>query len=103
MSPLYWGAQNWTQFSTCGLTNAKESERITSLDLLATLLNLSTRTPRASSAKLLSSRQPQACTGAWDCSSPGARSVLPFVELHELLVSPFLQPVEVPVNGSIIL
>ena len=38
MSPLYWKAQNWTQYSRCGLIGAEERGRITSLDLLATVL-----------------------------------------------------------------
>lgn len=36
-SLLLWGAQRWTQYSSCGLTSAKERERI-SLNPLATLL-----------------------------------------------------------------
>ena len=75
-SILYWGAQNWTQYFKCGLTNAKKRESSASLDLLVTfllmqpkillaflstgaqhcfMLNLvSTRTPRSFSAKPLS-------------------------------------------------
>lgn len=37
MSPLRWRAQNWTQYSRCGLTSAEERGRITSLSLLITL------------------------------------------------------------------
>jgi len=40
ISVLYWGAQRWTQHSRCGLSHAGQSRRITSLDLLATLLVL---------------------------------------------------------------
>ena len=36
---LNWGAQNWTQYSKCGLTRAGERGRITFLDLLAMLFN----------------------------------------------------------------
>lgn len=37
ISPLCWRAQNWTQYSRCGLTSAEERGRITSLSLLITL------------------------------------------------------------------
>lgn len=37
MSLMYWGAQNWTQHSRCGLTNDEQSGRNTSLDLLVKL------------------------------------------------------------------
>ena len=38
MSFLCWGLQSWTQYSRWGLTRAEQRGRITSLDLLATLL-----------------------------------------------------------------
>ncbi|KAK4827750.1 hypothetical protein QYF61_021221 [Mycteria americana] len=47
MSPLYWGAQNRTQCSRCGLTSAEQRGRITSLDLLAILLLMQPRIPSA--------------------------------------------------------
>lgn len=38
--------------------------------------------------------QPLACTATLGCSSP-----VPDLELHEVLVSPFLQPVQAPLGG----
>jgi len=64
MSALYWGAQNWTQHSRCGLTSVEQEGRIISLDLqqfsscspghIAGLCStwVSTRNPRSSSAKI---------------------------------------------------
>jgi len=40
------------------------------------------------------------CTGAWGHSSPAAGLGIPFVELYEFSVGPFLQPVKVLLNGS---
>jgi len=39
-------------------------------------------------------------TGAWDYPSPGARLCTALAEPHEVPVSQFLPPVEVPLNGS---
>lgn len=37
MPLLYWGAQNWTYHSKCGITSSEQREKILSLDLLAVL------------------------------------------------------------------
>lgn len=43
-TPLfYWGAQNWTQHSRCGLPSSEQRGRIPSLDLLVTLLLMQPR------------------------------------------------------------
>lgn len=47
MSLLVWGAQNWTQSSSCGLTSAEWRARTTSLDLPAALCLLHPRVPSA--------------------------------------------------------
>lgn len=44
---LYWGAQNWIQYSRWGLIRAEKRGRITSLELLATLLLMHPRMPLA--------------------------------------------------------
>ena len=41
-----------------------------------------------------------AYTGAWGCSSSDAELALPFAELSKVPACPFLQPVEVPLDGS---
>ena len=61
---------------------------------------VSTRTLRSFLAKLFPADQSPARAGAWGCSSPGADFALPLVELHEPPVSPFFQPVKVPLDGS---
>ena len=45
MSLLYWGAQNWTQYSRCGLSTAVQRWRITSLDLLVMFYLMNPRIP----------------------------------------------------------
>lgn len=49
-------------------------------------------------AKLLSSWAAPVCTGAWGCSS--LASGILFIELHEVVLSLFLQLVKVPLDGS---
>lgn len=83
-SLLSWGAQHWTQASRGGLSGADplpgpagNAPPHTAQDTLGRLCWLkfnvvSTRTPGAFSAELLSSRAPSACPGAWGRSSPGA-------------------------------
>lgn len=39
-------------------------------------------------------------TGAWGFLSQVQEMALPFVKLHEVCISPFLQPVEVPLDSS---
>ncbi|XP_055576153.1 uncharacterized protein LOC129736772 [Falco cherrug] len=122
LSLLDWGAQRWTQHSSCSLPSAEQRGRITSLDLLAMLLLmhprvllaalatrahcwlvgnlLSTSTPTSFSAELPPSRPAPARTGAWGCSSPGADPTLAFAGLHQVPLCPALQPVPVSLNGS---
>ena len=47
LSSLNWGAQNWTQCSRCGLTQAEHTGRITFLTLLAMLCAMHPRVPLA--------------------------------------------------------
>ena len=47
MSLLYRGAQNWAQYSKCGLTSAEQRGRITTLHLLAVLCVMQPRIPFA--------------------------------------------------------
>ncbi|KAK4818263.1 hypothetical protein QYF61_009968 [Mycteria americana] len=118
ISLLYWGAQSWTQCSRCGLTSAEKRGRINSLNLLETLFLtqlriplaflatrahcwltvnlLSTRTPRSFSVKLLFSWVAPSIYGCMDFT-------ILLVELHEVPFGPFLQPVEVPPDGSMTL
>ncbi|KAK4809169.1 hypothetical protein QYF61_006427 [Mycteria americana] len=121
VSLLYWGAQNWTQHPRCGLTSAELRGRITFLELLAVLYLMQPRIPlafcaarahywlmfnlvptrilRSFFARLLSS---------WVAPSIYWGGILPqvqvfallLVELHEVPLSLFLQPVEVPLDGS---
>ena len=44
LSFLNWGAENWTEYSGCGLTSAEQRGRIISLDLLAMLFLMHPRT-----------------------------------------------------------
>lgn len=44
----YWGAQNWTQHSRCGITSAGQRGRISTLDLLAAVHLARSRMPFAS-------------------------------------------------------
>lgn len=63
---------------------------------------LSTRTPRAFSAKMLSSwLAPNLYWVVHGVVPPQAQDfTLPLAELHEVRVCPFLQPVVVPLNGG---
>jgi len=56
---------------------------------------------KSSSADLLSNWLSPACAGACSCSSPVQDSALLLVELTEVPVSPFLQPVKVPLQTSV--
>ncbi|GAB0193852.1 mitochondrial enolase superfamily member 1 [Grus japonensis] len=127
MSLLYWGAQNWTQLSRCGLTSAEQMERITSLNLLAMLCLIQPRIPLdcrlchrdtlLAHVQLAIHQDPQILCSkvAFQLVShhhvlmPG---VVPpqvqdfafvLVELHEVPVGSFLQPLEVALDGSMIL
>ena len=114
LSLLSWGAQHRTQPSRGGLTSAEQRGRISSLDLLATLLLVQPRTPLAFFAASASTWCPpgpslQSCFPAAHPQLvlvPGAVPpqgqdfACPLVELQEVPVSPFLQPVEVPLGGS---
>jgi len=102
----------------CGLTGAEQIGRITSLYLLATLalmqprtplafyitsarcwlmFNLvSIKTPRAFSAKLLPKLDSTQCALVPGAVPPQVQDfAFPFVEFHEVPVSPLLQPVKV--------
>ena len=64
------------------------------------MINLvSTRTPRSFPAELPSSWVPPAWPGAWVVPPQGQDSALLLVGLHEVLVSPPLQPVEGCLDG----
>ena len=50
MSLLYWEVQNWTQYSSCGLTSAEQRGKISSIDLLPVLCLMQLRIPFAAFA-----------------------------------------------------
>jgi len=56
--------------------------------------------PGPSAQSCFLTHQPPARTPAWCYSSPNAALYIPSVELHEAPLSPFLQPVKLPLNGS---
>ena len=124
ISVFYWRAQNWPQYSRCGLTNAEQRGRITSLGLLGnTLLNVAQNTSSFPCGKgtLLAHVQPGVhqepqvvfCQAAFQLGGPQNLLVngviscqvwdfaLLLAEIPKIPVSPFLQPVEVPLGGSI--
>ena len=120
MSLLYWGAQHWAQYSRCGLTSAKQRGRITSTDLFTVLCLMQPRIPLAVFAArapcwLMFHQVPQVrfYQATFQLDSPQHKFmpgvvppqvqdfVLLLPELYEVQwVSPFLQPVEVPLDGS---
>lgn len=63
---------------------------------------VSTRSPRPFSAEFLSIRMPPACPHAWTVP-PQMQDLHYFLELHEIPISPPLQPVEVPFDDSKVL
>lgn len=115
---LYWGPQNWTHLSKCGLTSAEQRRRMASLDLLAILclmhpriplaclassahcwltFNLaSTGTLRAFSAKLLPSWV--APSTHWFPQVQGF--TLLTVEVHDISVNPLLQVMRIAPGSS---
>ena len=108
----HWGAQNWAQWSRCGLTSAEQRVRILSLDLLAILcpmqpmlsltffaawahcwlmFNLvSTRTPTLFLPSCFSVGWPPACISTWIVSPEVQDFELPLDELHEVKLQTFL-------------
>lgn len=105
MSSLHWGVQHWAQSSRCGFTRAEQTGRTTFLDLLAMLF--------LTAGQLVVHQDPQCfCKAAFQVVSPllvllhevippqVQKSAFPFVELHETPISPFFQPVKVPLNSS---
>jgi len=52
------------------------------------------------STELLFSWSAPVCSGTWDYSSPDGGLSISFVELHEILLCPVSQPVNVPLNDS---
>lgn len=63
------------------------------------VLNLSTMTAGSFTAQLISSQLPLACAGAWSYSSLGAGLGI-YIKLHGVPASPFIQLLDVPLNGS---
>lgn len=115
---FYWGAQNQTQYSRYGFISAEQKGRITSLNLLATLLliqpmlprpffsakahcwlmfDFSLVPPKSLSAELLP-RKFVLLQGA--IPSQEQALALTFVDLHEVPVSPFLQSVLVLLTNN---
>ena len=116
---LYRGAQHCAQYSSCGLTSAEQRERITSLELLATLcltqptVLLATFAPKAhwrfvsnlcAPAPFLPmcspAGQPQTVLVDGVAPPQAQSSALPFVEWPDIPVCPILQPVGIPLDGS---
>ena len=123
MSISYWEASNWAQYATCGLSSAEQRGRVTSLDLLVIFCLMQPRILLAllwGKGTLLPPVQPGVhqdpqvffCQAAFQPGGPQHILVhgfvppqvqdcaLLFVELDEVPVSPFLQPVVVPLDGS---
>lgn len=67
------------------------------------MLNLSTSTPRTSAANLLSGYSAPACPAAWGFFSSDAGLCICCSELHDVLVSPSLRAVKVPLHSSLAL
>lgn len=67
------------------------------------MLNLSTSTPRTSAANLLSGYSAPACPAAWGFFSSDAGLCICCFELHDVLVSPSLPAVKVPLHSSLAL
>lgn len=107
---LHWGAQNWTQDSRCGLTRGEGKDHLLPAGnnpnasqgsclcwkcwLMFNLVSI--RTPMCFSAKLLPSWTAPTVYWCRGLILPTQNFALPFVGLREVPVSPFLQPVKVP-------
>jgi len=106
ISVLYCEAQNWTQYSRCGLTCTEQRGRITSLNLLTTLIFMQLRIPLAFFAPVQpgvhQDTQVLLCQAAFQFADaqhilvPGVVPshmkdfALPLTELHEVLLSAHL-------------
>ena len=120
MSLLNWGSQNWTQCSSCELTSTEQRGVIKSLNLLAVLLFIPGHCQSSLLPGYTSCSHPAHCPpgppGPFQkcCSQPGSPSkiLLPptfprknfafgLVEFHKVPVGPLLQPVQLPLNGSV--
>lgn len=122
MSFSCWGTQTQIQYSRCGLTSDKQQGIIISLKLLTTFLLIQhsvqsvfiatrvccqltlpllfTRTFRSFSAKLLLSQlMPRLYYYSYSFSSAGPWQ-LPLLNFMSFAISPFLQPVQIPLNSS---
>lgn len=116
------GAQNWAQHPRCGLTNAKQRGRITSLDQVNTLPNMAKNTlgffcskgallthvqlgvyqdPKSFSAVLFPTGYPQHVLVA-GVVPPQVQDFALF-EFHKVPVSPPHQPVRTPLDGNTVL
>jgi len=122
---LYWGAQHWTWHSRRDLTSAEQRRRIFSRAHLTMpclmqsgmplaffaarahcqlMLSLvSAMTPRPFSAKPLYSWVTPSLYLCLRLLLPRCGTLLALVERREVPVSPYLQPVQVPLDGSTIL
>lgn len=63
---------------------------------------MSTKSPRSSSAELLSAGLPAAYIGTWGCPSSHAGFAF-LIENHKVSSSPFLYHIKCPLNGSMTL
>jgi len=116
MSLLHWGLHIWMHYSRWGLTSAEQRGRITSLELLATLLPTQTQDtvgflgcegtllahvqlPCTSISKSFSARLcsvsfiPQLVLIAGNATTQVQDLTLGFVEPHEALLCPLFEPV----------
>lgn len=103
MSALHWRAQTWAQGSKCDLTSARKT--ISLLCCRDTVLAHSQMGVHQDYQGVLSQAAVQ--LGSPQCilvpgvAPPSVQDfALPLVKLQEVSVSPFLQPLEVIVDGS---
>lgn len=118
MFSLQWGDQNWTRYPS---VVSQVSYRWEGACLLASLfltqprsvlatfaarmhcwliVGLSTRTLRAFSAELLPSQSALGCAAAQGYPCPGVGPAFALVDFLVVPDEPFLQPEQVPLNGS---
>lgn len=110
---LYWEAQNWTKHSRCGFTSGEKTEKLTSVHLLATHLQMQPKIPLAffpfehmASSCSTCVYQDLQVFAPKPVLLPGAVHpkvqcfVLFLVEFQEVPVSPFLQPGKVCLDVS---
>lgn len=103
MSALYWRAQTWAWGSKCGLTSARKTiSLLCCRDTILTSgqLGVHQRYQGVLSQAAFQLGSPQ-CILVHGVVPPSVQDfVLPLVKLQEVSVSPFLQPLDVIMDGS---